>query len=373
MSDPRIRRMAKLIVQYSAAIQKGDRVLVEAEVPAEPLVRELFRAILEAGGHPHLLMSLEGMISYTGLDSTFLRYASDDQLSYQPTFMNLAYQEFESRVRIHSLQNTKNLAGVSPEKISRRNKAVRSIIETQFDRGRDGEFRWVTTLFPTNAYAQAADMSLEEFQDFVYKANHVDQEDPVSYWRQKEKEQDEVVAALQGAEHVKIQGPNCDLTLSIKDRTFLNACGRNNMPDGEIFTGPVEDSANGWVRYSYPAIYQGRSVSGVELTFEDGRVIKATADKDEEFLNATIDTDDGSRYLGEFAIGTNFGIDRFTGNILFDEKIGGSFHMALGAGYPETGSVNKSAIHWDMICDLKEDSEILVDGEVFYKNGKFML
>ena len=373
MTDPRIRSMAQLIVEYSAAIRHGDRVLVEAEVPAEPLVRELYRAILEAGGHPHLLMSLEGMSTYTGLDSTFLRFASDHQLDYQPTFMNVAYQQFESRIRVHSLQNTKNLAGISPKKISRRNEAVRSIIETQFDRGQGDEFRWVTTLFPTHAYAQAADMSLEEFEDFVFKANHVDQDDPVSYWKQKEEEQQQAVQALRGAEHVKVQGPNGDLSLSIKDRTFINACGRNNMPDGEIFTGPVEESANGWVRFSYPAIYQGRSVSGVELTFEDGRVVKATADKDEEFLNATIETDPGARYLGEFAIGTNFGIDRFTGNILFDEKIGGTIHMALGAGYPKTGNTNKSAIHWDMICDMKEDSEILVDGEVFYKDGQFNL
>jgi aminopeptidase len=365
--------MAKLLVEYSAAIQQGDRVLIEAETPAEPLVRKLFEYILKAGGHPHLLVTFDGMVTMTGMDSTFLRFADDHQIEFQPTFMNQAYEQFESRIRIHSLQNTKSLATIPPEKIRKRAEAIRNIIKTQFTRGQEGDFRWVTTLFPTEAYAQAADMSLEEFEDFVFQANHVDEAEPVAHWRAVGREQEKVIAALNGAEMVKVQGPNCDLSLSIKDRTFLNACGRNNMPDGEIFTGPVEDSVEGWVRFSYPAIYRGRAVSGVELTFEKGKVVKATADKDEEFLLSALDTDQGSRYLGEFAIGTNFGIDKFTGNILFDEKIGGSFHMALGAGYPETGNTNESAIHWDMICDMKTDSEIVVDGETFYKNGKFTL
>lgn len=373
MSDPRVIRMAKLLVGYSAAITEGDRVLIEAETPAEPLVRELYREILAAGGHPHLLVTFDGMNSMTGLDSTFIRHASKEQLDYKPTFMNLAYEQFESRIRVHSLRNTKSLASLDPAKIRRRNEAVRDVIQTQFQRGDRGEFRWVTTLFPTEAYAQAADMSLEEFEDFVFKANHVNEENPVAYWRQVEQEQAKVLEALAAAESVSVNGPNCELSLSIKDRKFINACGHNNMPDGEIFTGPVEDSAEGWVRFSYPAIYQGRSVSGVELFFEKGRVVKATAQKDEAFLHSTLETDQGARYLGEFAIGTNFGIDKFTGNILFDEKIGGSFHMALGAGYPQTGNTNSSAIHWDMICDMKTDSEIVVDGEVIYKNGEFMI
>ena len=371
MTDPRIRRMASLLVEYSAAIEPGDRVLIEAEPPAEPLIRELFREILEAGGHPHLLVSLEGMTSYTGLDSIFMKHASEKQLKYEPTFMRMAYQEFESRIRIHSQQNTKVLSSIPPAKFRQRSEATGKILEAQFERGRKGDFRWVTTLFPTEAYAQGADMSLAEFEDFVFQANHVDDGDPVAYWEGVEREQRKAIEALKSADQVKVTGPNCDISLSVKDRIFLNACGHNNMPDGEIYTGPVEDSANGWVRFTYPAVYQGRVVSGVELTFEQGRVVKATAAKDEEFLQTILDTDQGSRYLGEFAIGTNFGIDRFTSNILFDEKIGGSFHMAVGAGYPETGSTNKSAIHWDMICDLKENSEILVDGELFYKDGEF--
>lgn len=373
MTDPRVDQLAQLLVEYSAAIRPGDRVLIEAETAGEPLVRSLFERILRAGGHPHLLISLEGMTTMTGLDSAFIEHASDAQLDYPATFMELAYKQFESRIRIHSSSNTKVLANSDPAKTRRRSEAVRDVLRAQFDRGRQGDFRWVTTLYPTEAYAQEADMSYAEYADFVWQANHVlPGESAVDHWRAVERDQADAVAALKGADQVHVSGPNCDLRLSVKGRTFLNSCGHHNMPDGEIYTGPVEDSANGWVRFSYPSLYQGRSVSGVRLTFEAGRVIEATADKGEDFLNSTLATDAGARYLGEFAIGTNFGIDRFTGNILFDEKIGGSFHMALGAGYPETGSTNESAIHWDMICDMQHDSQITVDGSLFYQNGAFV-
>jgi aminopeptidase len=181
-----------------------------------------------------------------------------------------------------------------------------------------------------------------------------------------------MIERIQGRDKVKLQGPNVDLSLSIKGRTFNNSYGLHNMPDGEIYTGPVEDSVNGWVKFTYPAIYQGQVVEGVELQFENGRVVSANAAVGESFLKTMVDSDEGSHYLGEFAIGTNYEINRFTRNILFDEKLGGTFHMALGAGYPETGSRNKSAIHWDMICDMRTDSEIQVDGEAIYRDGKFI-
>jgi aminopeptidase len=161
------------------------------------------------------------------------------------------------------------------------------------------------------------------------------------------------------------------MTVSIHERTFINSDGRRNMPSGEIFTGPVESSVNGWVRFTYPAIFAGREVDGVELRFENGKVVDASAQKNEDFLLKTLDIDDGARYLGEFAIGTNNGIDRFTKSILYDEKIGGTIHMALGMGYPETGSQNKSSIHWDMICDMRDGGQIWVDDELFYEGGKF--
>jgi len=215
-------------------------------------------------------------------------------------------------------------------------------------------------------------MSLKEYEDFVFGAVHANEDNPVAFWKTVESKQQSAVNYMKGKNQVILRGPNVDLTLSVKGRTFMNSFGTFNMPDGEIFTGPVEDSANGWVKFTYPANYGGTSVEGAELTISNGRVVTAKAAKNEEFLVRTLDVDAGSRYIGEFAIGTNFDIQRFTGNILFDEKIGGSFHMAFGAGYPETGSINKSAIHWDMICDLRTDSEILVDGELFYKNGQFV-
>jgi aminopeptidase len=214
-------------------------------------------------------------------------------------------------------------------------------------------------------------MSLQEYEDFVFGAVHAQEDDPIAYWKGSGAEQQKAIDFLVDKQQVVIRGPNVDLTLSIKGRKFMNSIGIFNMPDGEIFTGPVEDSVNGWVKFTYPAIYGGVAVESAELTFNKGRVETAKAEKNQDYLLKMLEIDQGSRYLGEFAIGTNKDITRFTGNILFDEKIGGSFHMALGAGYPETGSKNKSAIHWDLICDVRHDSEMLVDGQLFYKDGKF--
>jgi aminopeptidase len=373
MTDSRVDQLARVYVEYSTTIGPGDRVLIEAEPVAEPLIRALFRRILQAGGHPVLNLSLEGKTTLTGLDSVFLKYANEDQLNFMPPLYELAYSNFESRIRIHSISNTKLLTGIDQDQQAIRAKTTGKITGIQFERGASGEFRWLTTLYPTTAYAQDSDMSLEEFEDFVYHACHVDDpgSDPVAYWNKVRDEQDTIVKALNGHDKVEVRGPNCDLTLSIKDRIFKNACGKNNMPDGEVFTGPVEDSVNGWIRFSYPSAYRGNEVEGVELRFQDGRVTEASAARNEAFVLKMLDTDEGARYVGEFAVGTNYGVDRTTKNILFDEKIGGSMHMALGAGYPETGNTNKSAIHWDLISDMRDGGEIVVDGEVVYKDGKF--
>jgi aminopeptidase len=246
-------------------------------------------------------------------------------------------------------------------------------MKTYMQRAASGELRWVVTLFPTHAYAQDAEMSLSEYEDFVYGACMPDEDDPTAYWRRFSAWQQKIVDWLKGKERVHIVGPETDLRLSIAGRSFINSDGRRNMPSGEVFTGPVEDSAEGHVYFSYPAIYCGHQVTGVRLWFKDGKVVKATAEKNEDFLLETLDTDQGARYLGEFAIGTNEGITRFTGQILFDEKIHGSFHIAVGSGYPETGSKNQSAIHWDMICDMRAGGEIWVDDELLYRDGEFVV
>ena len=371
MADPRVSKFANVLVQHSARVVPGDRILLEGTTAAEPLLRELYIQILEKGGHPHLMMALPGLMPFSQ-DEMYLTYAKDTQLDFVPTFYKLAYDQFEGRVRIHSATNTKGTSNIDPAKIQRRSKANSVITEAQFRRGGAGEFKWVTTLYPTEAYAQDASMSLKEYEDFVFGAVHANEEDPISFWKSVEKKQQSAVDFMKGKNQVILRGPNVDLTLSVKGRTFMNSFGTFNMPDGEIYTGPVENSVNGWVKFTYPANYGGTSVEGAELTFSNGRVGTAKADKNQDFLLKTLESDAGSRHLGEFAIGTNFDIQQFTGNILFDEKIGGSFHMALGAGYPETGSKNKSSIHWDMICDMRTDSEILVDGELFYKDGQFV-
>ncbi len=374
MPDPRVERFARLLVRYCAGIERGDRVFVEAELPAEPLVHALFKEILGAGGYPELLVSLDGFSTYTGLDATFLTSADSEQLAKPPSLLSYAYETFESRIRIHASRNFRHLANQDPAAIRRRRGALGPILAQQFARGGSGALKWVTTVFPTEAYAQEAGMSLSEYKDFVFEACHVaDKSDPIEYWQGVGRSQKEVVEALADVDRIHLQGPNCDLRLSVAGREFFNSCGRHNMPDGEVYTSPVEDSANGWVQFTYPANYQGRSVVGARLVFESGRVVEATAESGEDFMRAILETDAGSRYLGEFAIGTNFAVDRYTGLILLDEKIGGSFHLALGAGYPETGSQNQSAIHWDLICDVREDSRITVDSELLYENGEFRL
>jgi len=371
VADPRVQKFAKVLVEHSARVAPGDRVLIEATTAAEPLVRELFIQIMEKGGHPHPMISFPGMMPFSQ-DEFYFTYANDSQLDFVPTFYKIAYDQFESRIRIHSATNTRGTTNIDPLKSQRRSKATSGITEAQMRRGAEGKFKWVTTLYPTEAYAQDAGMSLKEYEDFVFGSVHAQEEDPIAYWNSTAADQQRAIDWLAGKGQVVMRGPNVDLTLSIQGRKFMNSTGSHNMPDGEIFTGPVEDSLNGWVKFTYPAIYQGVAVEGAELTFNRGRVERVQAEKNQEYLVKMLESDEGARHVGEYAIGTNFDINKFTGNILFDEKIGGTFHMALGAGYPETGSHNKSAIHWDMICDLRNDSEILVDGELFYKNGEFV-
>lgn len=366
MTDSRIEKLATILVDHSTRIQPGDRVVIEATTAAAPLVSALYARILERGGHPHLLFDLPEQ------EEIFFEHANDQQLDYIPTFRMLAYDQFESRIKIASLTNTRSLSGVNPAKQKKRQAAISPILAAQMRRGADRTFKWVSTLYPTEGYAMEAEMSLKNFEDFVFNACHTQEADPVAYWKSIEEKQQGMVELMNGHDQVVLRGPNVDLTLSVKGRTFINCYGISNMPDGEIFTGPVEDSVNGWVRYTYPAITSGTMVEGVELTFSNGKVTKATASKNQAFLLEMLGSDAGSSFVGEFAIGTNYDIDRFSHNILFDEKLGGTFHMALGAGYPETGSKNKSIIHWDMICGL-EDSEILVDGEVVYKDRHFLV
>ncbi len=366
MADPRIDKLAELLVNYSVAVQPGDTVLIQGDTVGAPLLTAVYAHVLRAGGHPLMMPVLPGT------DELLYRYGSDEQLQHIPGPITLAAKTYDVRIGIHATDNTKALSNIDPARMVVRRRAFGELMRLMMQRSASGEHRWVGTIFPTNGFAQDAEMSLGEYEDFVYGACMPDPDDPVGYWQRFSAWQQRIVDWLKGKEQVHVLGPETDLRLSIAGRIFINSDGHHNMPSGEVFTGPVEDSVEGHVRFSYPAIYQGREVTGVKLWFEGGRVVRAVADKNEAFLLKTMDTDAGSRGVGEFAIGTNEGITNFTRQILFDEKISGSFHMALGAGYPETGSKNESAVHWDMICDLREGGEIWVDGELLYKDGAFV-
>lgn len=367
MSDLRIEKLADLLVNYSVAVKKGDKVAIQGESTTEPLLKAIYKKVLQAGGHPHLSISPEG------IDDIFYRYASDEQIRHVPPTAKLIMETYDVRISILGESNTKELSNIAPAKIVMHQQSRSEIMKTFLERAARGELRWTVAPFPTNAYAQDAEMSLSEYEDFVYAACLGDINDPVGYWQRFSAGQQRIVDWLKGKNQVHITAPGTDLRLSVAGRTFINCDGHENVPDGEVFTGPVEDSIEGHVYFSYPCIENGREVSGVRLWFKKGKVVKATAEKNEDFLLKTLDTDEGARKVGEFAFGTSQGINRFTKQILFDEKIGGSFHMALGASYPETGGKNESAIHWDMICDMRQGGEVTVDGQLIYRDGKFLI
>jgi aminopeptidase len=367
MSDSREEKLAELLVKYSVAIKKGDKVVIQGDIAAESLLKEIYIKVLQAGGHPFIMTAL------TGQDELFYRHASEDQLKHVPPPSKLIMETYDARIVIGGDTNTKELNNTDPAKLVMFQQGRREIMKTYLERAARGELRWTYALFPTNAYAQDAEMGLSEYEDFVYQACLGDIHDPIGYWKRFSGRQQKIVEWLKGKKQIHVTAPETDLRLSVEGRTFINCDGHENMPDGEVFTGPVEESIEGKVFFSYPTIFNGREVTGVRLWFEKGRVVKATADKNEDFLNKTLDTDEGARGVGEFAFGANKGITRFTRQILFDEKISGSFHMALGASYPETGGKNDSSIHWDMICDMRQNGNVTVDGELLYKNGEFVI
>ncbi len=367
MADPRVEAVARILVDYSVDIQPGEFVQIEGTPEGAPLLLAVYQRVLERGGHPWLRLGLDEAAEI------FYKYASDEQLDYVPNVLRQLVEDADAQIAIWTEINTKALTNVDPARQSRARAARRPLSERFLERAAKKELKWTGTAYPTHAFAQDAEMSLREFEDFVYGAALVHEPDPIAAWQVTSKDQQRLIDWLTGKDQVRLVGPDTDLTLSIKGRSWVNCDGHENFPDGEIFTGPVEDSANGQVRFSYPACEGGREVEDVRLWFENGKVIKATAAKNEEFLLTMIDTDEGARYLGEFAFGTNQGVQRFTKNILFDEKIGGTVHMALGTGYPETGSQNRSAIHWDMICDLRQGGEVWVDGVLFAKDGRFTI
>lgn len=363
MADPRIVKLAKVLVHYSLALKPGQQVQIRTHPIAEELTQAVYEEVIKVGANPLVSVTLPG------LNEIFYKYASDAQLDYVSPVTKMIMETFDANLVLSTEHNTRSLSGIDPSRMARVSKATAPLLKTFFDRAARGEVKWCLTAYPSQAMAQDANMGYFDYRDFVFCAGMLDEPDPVTFWKAEGERQKKLVDWLKGHDDVTFKGENIDLTLSIKDRVFIPCDGKENFPDGEIFTGPVEDSANGWVRFKYPAVEYGQEVTDIELWFENGKVVKEKASSNVELLTSMLNTDPGARYLGEWGIGTNYGIQKFTKNMLFDEKIGGTIHFAVGAGYPETGSTNDSGIHWDMLCDMHE-AEIMVDGELFYKDGK---
>ena len=367
MTDPRVAKLADLLVNYSLKLRPGEVVRIDAGTVAAPLVTELYRHALRAGAHPRTRIQLEG------LDVISVAEASEEQLTYVSELDRLDVERVDAVVTVWADRNTRTLGQADPERVTRQLGARRVVVQRFYERVDRGEAKWVGTRFPTDAHAQDADMSLAEYEDFVYGACHVlEGEDPAAHWSGVSRELGWHAGSLSSARRLRIVGPDTDLRLGVGGRRWLAAGGELNMPDGEIYTSPVETETEGDIRFSFPAIYRGRGVEDVRLRFEGGRVVEAEAAEGQDYLLSLLDMDEGSRILGEVAFGLNYEIDRFTRDILFDEKLGGTMHLALGASFKKVGGLNESGLHWDLICDLREEGEVYVDDELVWKAGRFL-
>jgi len=367
MADSRVEAVAQVLTGYSVEVKPGQLVQIDGNVEAAPLMLAVYRAVLERGGYPWLTVGIEET------QELLYRFGSEEQLKYIKPFAMDTINAIDACITIWTDANTKRLNTVDPAKQAMRSKARHALNNRFYERTAAKELRWVGTAFPTNAAAQTAEMSLREYEEFVYGACLVEEADPTAAWKAVSSRQQRLIDWLDGRKELYLLGEDTDLRLRFAGRPWENCDGHENFPDGEIFTSPIEDSVEGHIRFSFPACYRGRQVEDVRLWFEKGKVVKATAAKNEAFLHEMLEIDPGARFVGEFAFGTNHGITAFTGDTLFDEKIGGTVHLALGKGFLETGSKNDSAIHWDMVCDLRQGGRVTVDGEVFCEDGAFKL
>lgn len=366
MGDPRLKKLAKLLVNYSAEVKKGDFVFVQCEDVAEPWMAEVVKEAIKAGAH------VETNLTSHEVAQAKLKYSSDEQLQEENFIMKNTLERADVWLTAWGTKNTKSNANLDPKKLQLSAKGAASWRKIYSDGMGDGSLRWCGTQFPTYADAQEANMSLEEYEDFVYGAGLLDSEDPVAEWKRVSKEQEKWVKYLDNKKELHIISEGTDIKVNIDGRKWINCDGKVNFPDGEIFTCPVEDGVNGYITFSFPGIYMGKEIEGIRLEVKDGKVVKASAEKGEDLLKALLETDKGASTFGEVAIGTNYGIQKFTRNMLFDEKIGRTIHMAIGDSMPEAGGKNKSTIHWDMLCNMRNGGKVYADEELFYENGKFI-
>ncbi len=360
-----VSRLAKLLVNYSVHLKRGEEVLYRSSYEALPLAVEVVKAAVSVGAYPLVWFGDEV------LQEVLYKHADEDLLKHVPGVERYIMENIDATIRVVSSTHTKHLASIDPAKIRVASAARRELTEIFMKRSAEGSLKWVVTAYPTKALAQEAGMSYMEYADFVFKALKVDQEDPINAWVTQAEMQEKIAKLLSKVSELHFTGPDLDLRIRVDGRTWVNDDGKHNMPGGEVFTAPIEDSAEGHIKYTYPAVWRGKEVEGVKLTFRRGVVVEARAEKGEEFLRKMLETDEGAKRIGELAFGLNYDITRFTKSILFDEKIGGTIHIALGAAYPECGGKNKSAIHWDMVRDMR-NSKVYADGDLIYENGKFI-
>lgn len=361
-------KYARVLVDYSTDVQKGDLVIIRAEsIHAKDLVKAVYKRVLERGGNPVIRTAIGD------LAEIYMKYASDEQLDYVDPITKLEYEVVDKYISIGAPLNTKNMARADLNRLARRGKATKFLSETLLKRSAEGSAKWVIADVPTHALAQEAKMSLDEYTEFLFKSCYLDLDDPVAKLKDLDEKQTAWANYLNGVKKVRIVGDKTDITFGVEDRKWISCSGLNNFPDGEVFTSPVENDINGEIYFDYPQNYRGNSAKGVHLWIENGKVVKAEAEQGEDFLNAMLDMDEGSRGIGEIAIGTNDEIQEITGNILFDEKIGGAIHMAVGASYPETGGKNVSGLHWDLIKNMKNGGKIYADDVLIYENGKMII
>lgn len=367
MRDPRLTKLADVLVNYSLAVKAGQMIRLSSPEPGIPLLLELYREVLKAGAHPLVRVSLAEAADI------FAREANDEQLVFTPTLASQELEAIDGHIALWAETNTRSMTKADPARMAKMSAARRPISQRFLQRAAEGTLKWVGTQMPTHASAQDAEMSLEEYEDFVFRAGLLHHPDPAASWRKLSEAQQRLADFVSTKSDYRVTAPNgTDIRMSVAGRQWVNCDGHENFPDGEVFTGPIEDSVNGTVVYSFPAVHHGREVVGARLTFKHGRVVDASASKGEDFLISMLDTDAGARTLGECAIGTNYAITQYTRNTLFDEKIGGTVHFAVGAGYPETGNTNTSGLHWDMVLDLRQGGEISFDGEVISRSGTFL-
>lgn len=355
LSDPRVERLADILVHHSTKLQAGEVVSIMGPPEAKPLILACYRNALDAGAHARISVSFEET------ELLLLRHGSQEQLEHLDSVRKFEADTIDVAIRVRASSNTRALSNSDTTKMATVMTAARPVMNQIIE-----NVRWVLCDYPTQAFAQEAEMALDEYANFLFGATNID-------WTSMEADLKRIKSRLESGKEVRIVGPETDLTLGIEGRIWETAAGTHNMPDGEIFTAPIEDAVNGCVTYEFPAVYQGREVRDIRLNFVDGTIVEATASKGQEFLTTILDTDEGARRLGEIGIGTNFGIQRHTRNILFDEKMGGTVHLAVGRAYEFTGGRNKSAVHWDMIKDLRTNGALYLDGALIQENGKFLI